>query len=51
MARQKNTGIGSVYYNKARRNWIASYNIVDLKTKKEKGCEKLFQQRKKQSDT
>lgn len=42
MARQKNTGIGSVYYNKARRNWIASYNIVDLKTKKEKRVRKTF---------
>lgn len=42
MARQKNTGIGSVYYNKARRNWIASYNIVDLKTKKEKRVRKIF---------
>ena len=30
----KNTNIGSVYYNKQRKNWIASYNIIDVETKK-----------------
>lgn len=42
MARKKNTGIGSVYYNKERKNWIASYNVIDTETKKEKRVRKSF---------
>ena len=42
MARKKNTGIGSVYYNKDRKNWIASFNIIDAETKKEKRVRKTF---------
>ena len=39
---QKNTNIGSVYYNKQRKNWIASYNIIDVETKKNKRVRKSF---------
>lgn len=42
MARKKNTGVGSVYYNKARNNWIASYNIKDAETQKDKRVRKTF---------
>jgi len=42
MARQKNSGIGSVYYNKERKNWIASYNIFNAETKQEKRVRKTF---------
>lgn len=42
MARQKNTGIGSVYYNKQRKIWVASYNIIDIETKNEKRVRKSF---------
>ena len=42
MARNKNSGIGSVYYNKQRKNWIASYNILDSITKQEKRIRKSF---------
>lgn len=42
MARKKNTGIGSVYYNKDRKNWLASFNIMDAETKKEKRIRKTF---------
>ena len=45
MARKKNSGIGSVYYNKDRRNWIASFYILDAETKKEKRVRKTFQTR------
>lgn len=43
MSRRKNSGIGSVYYNKDRKNWIASYYILDAETKKEKRVRKTFQ--------
>lgn len=39
---QKNNNIGSVYYNKQRKNWIASYNIIDVETKKNKRIRKPF---------
>lgn len=42
MARKKNDGIGSVYYNKERKNWLASYTIIDNETKKEKRVRKSF---------
>ena len=42
MARRKNTGFGSVYYNKDRDNWIASYIILDKDTKKNKRVRKSF---------
>ena len=45
MARKKNSGIGSVYYNKDRKNWIASFYILDAETKKEKRVRKTFQTR------
>lgn len=35
MSRKKNTGFGSVYYNKERNNWLASFNVLDPITKKE----------------
>lgn len=43
IARKKNSGIGSVYYNKERKNWTASYNIIDAETKQEKRVRKTFQ--------
>lgn len=42
MSRKKNSGIGSVYYNKDRKNWIASFNIIDIETKKDKRIRKSF---------
>lgn len=42
MARKKGSGIGSVYYNKERKNYIASYHILDSQTQKEKRMRKTF---------
>lgn len=42
MTRKKNSNIGSVYYNKQRKNWITSYNIIDAETKKNKRVRKSF---------
>ena len=42
MSRKKNTGFGSVYYNKERNNWLASFNVLDPITKKEKRVRKTF---------
>ena len=42
MPRKKNTGIGSVYYNKERGKWIASYSIIDAETKQDKRVRKSF---------
>lgn len=42
IARNKNSALGSVYYNKQRKNWIASYNILDTETKQEKRVRKTF---------
>lgn len=36
MARKKNSGVGSVYYNKERKNWIASITIHDIEMQKQK---------------
>ena len=40
MSKKKERGIGSVYYNKERNNWTASYKIIDIETKKEKRIRK-----------
>ncbi len=42
MSKKKERGIGSVYYNKERNNWTASYKIIDIETKKEKRIRKSF---------
>ena len=42
MPRKKGTGIGSVYYNKPRKNWIASFEIIDKESKEEKRVRKTF---------
>lgn len=42
MTNKKNMGVGSVYYNKDRDNWTASFNIIDKETKKEKRMRKSF---------
>ena len=42
IARQPNPGNGSIYYNKSRRNWTASYFLIDLETGKEKRIRKSF---------
>lgn len=38
----KNNNIGSVYYNKQRKNWIASYTIIDNNTKQNRRIRKSF---------
>ena len=38
----KNNNIGSVYYNKQRKNWIASYTIIDNNTKQNRRVRKSF---------
>ena len=42
MERKRNTAIGSVYYNKERKNWLASFNIIDAETKKDRRVRKSF---------
>lgn len=42
MVKKKNLGTGSVYYNKERKNWIASYKVIDKETKQEKRVRKTF---------
>ena len=42
MNNNKSTNMGSVYYNKQRKNWIASYEILDKETKKPKRVRKSF---------
>ena len=42
MARKKGSGVGSVYYNKERKNWTVSFNILDSQTQKEKRVRKSF---------
>lgn len=40
--KNKDYGIGSVYYNKDRSNWIASYYIKDLESGKNNRVRKSF---------
>ena len=42
IARKPNPGNGSIYYNKERKNWIASYTLIDLETGQEKRIRKSF---------
>ena len=42
MANKKNYGAGSVYYNKERKNWTASYTVKNINTGKEKRIRKSF---------
>ena len=42
IARQPRKGNGGVHYNSARRNWTASYNLIDLETGLEKRVRKSF---------
>lgn len=42
MNKKKSSNIGSVYYNKQRNNWIASYSVIDKETSKEKRIRKSF---------
>ena len=42
IARQPRKGNGGVHYNSARRNWTASYNLIDLETGLEKRVKKSF---------
>jgi integrase len=42
IARQPNRDNGSIYYNQARKNWTASYFIIDLETGQEKRVRKSF---------
>lgn len=43
IGRKPNPGNGSIYYNKARKNWIASYPLIDLETGQEKRIRKSFE--------
>lgn len=42
IARQPNPRNGSIYYNKSRHNWTASYFLINLETGKEKRIRKSF---------
>lgn len=42
IARQPRKGNGGVHYNSARRNWTASYNLIDLETGLERRVRKSF---------
>lgn len=42
MTNKKNYGVGSVYYNKERKNWTTSYIIKDINTGNDKRIRKSF---------